>query len=311
MLSSYIYMAPSRRLGRSLGVDLVPHKTCSFDCIYCQLGRTTRLTVTPQPGPTVDELVRQVSGALAVGPRPDFLTLSGSGEPTLYQPLGELITELARVFRPLAVLTNGSLLGNPAVRSALLGADVVLPSLDAPDEATFQWVNRPHRDLSLARLLDGMRSFRREFGGAIWLEVMLLGGVTATPVQAKALARLTAQLEPDRIHLNTVIRPPAEPFALAATDEDLGSLRELFGSHAEVIARPVAFQSEVSTVVEEGAILAILARRPCTVGDLSAALGVASSQLVKAMGALLDRGTVRVQVRDRRVFYSAGRGGRR
>jgi len=309
MAQNHVYMAPSRRLGRSLGVDLVPHKTCSFDCIYCQLGRTTRLTMTPQPGPSVEELVRQVSEALTRGPRPDYLTLSGSGEPTLYQPLGELITALARVFRPLAVLTNGSLLASPAVRSALLGADVVLPSLDAPDEATFQCVNRPHRDLSLTRLVDGLRLFRKEFRGAIWLEVMLLGGVTATRAQGEALARLTTLLEPDRIHLNTVVRPPAEPFTLAATDEDLRCLRELFGRHAEVIAQPVVSKGEEAKVVAEGAILDVLMRRPCTVGDLSAALGVASSPLVKVLASLLDRGTVQVQVRQRRVFYSVGRGG--
>jgi wyosine [tRNA(Phe)-imidazoG37] synthetase (radical SAM superfamily) len=305
----YVYMAPSRRLGRSLGVDLVPYKTCSFDCIYCQLGRTTRLTMTPQPGPAVDELVSQVSDALARGPRPDTLTLSGSGEPTLYQPLGELISALARVFRPVAVLTNGSLLNNPGIRSALCGADVVLPSLDAPDEATFQCVNRPHPDLSLTRLVDGMQTFRKEFRGEIWLEIMLLGGVTATKAQGAALARLSSALEPDRIHLNTVVRPPAEPFTLAATDVDLQDLRELFGPHAEVITQSAVCGAVSSIAVGEDAILEILARRPCTVGDLTAALGVASSPLVKVLASLLDRGMVQVQVRQRRVFYSVGRGG--
>lgn len=300
-------MAPSRRLGRSLGVDLVPHKTCSFDCIYCQLGRTTHLTVTPRPGPPVEQLVAEVKEALACGPQPDFLTLSGSGEPTLYEPLSELIVSLGSVFRPLAVLTNGSLLGDPRVRAALCGADVVLPSLDAPEEETFRYVNRPHRDLNLEGLIGGMMMFRREFRGALWLEIMLLGGVTATRTQGALLARLATALEPDRIHLNTVVRPPAEPFSLAASEADLQEARELLGPHAEVIAAATVAPTVGCSVVVDEAVLDILGRRPCTVGDLSVALGAASPAVVKALEGLLRSGSVRALVRQRRVFYALGR----
>ena len=299
-------MAPSRRLGRSLGVDLVPHKTCSFDCIYCQLGRTTNLTVTLQPGLPVRELVAEVKEALAGGPRPDFLTLSGSGEPTLYEPLGELIASLGRVFRPLAVLTNGSLLGDPAVRSALCGADVVLPSLDAPDEETFRYVNRPQRDLNLDGLISGMMLFRREFRGALWLEIMLLGGVTATRTQGALLARLATALEPERVHLNTVVRPPAEPFTLVAAENDLRQICELFGPRAVIIAEPAVAPVAACSAVADEAVLDILRRRPCTVGDLAVALGAASPAVVKVLENLLRTGEVRVLVRQRRVFYALG-----
>jgi wyosine [tRNA(Phe)-imidazoG37] synthetase (radical SAM superfamily) len=304
----HVYMVPSRRLGRSLGVDLVPHKTCSFDCIYCQLGRTTELTVARRPGPPVEVLVDEVEEAIAHGPRPEFVTLSGSGEPTLYEPLGELIDALGRVFRPVAVLTNGSLLAEEKVRAALCRADVVLPSLDAADEETFQWVNRPHPDLTLQGLVEGMVGFRHEFRGEIWLEVMMLGGVTATPDQAARLARLAATIEPDRIHLNTVVRPPAEDYALPASRDGLHALCEVFRPHAEVIAESLPAADTPCSAVSSEAVLEILRRRPCTVVDLATALGVPSPGVVKILEALLVLRAVRVRARERQIFYSIAEG---
>jgi wyosine [tRNA(Phe)-imidazoG37] synthetase (radical SAM superfamily) len=305
----HLYMVPSRRLGRSLGVDLVPHKTCSFDCIYCQLGRTTDLTVLRRPGAPVEMLVAEVEAAITRGPRPDCVTLSGSGEPTLYEPLDELIEALGRVFRPIAVLTNGSLLADPEVRAALCRADLVLPSLDAADEATFQHVNRPHPELELAGLVEGMVALRRQFHGAIWLEVMMLGGVTATVDQAARLARLAATIEPDRVHLNTVVRPPAETYALPAPRNKLEVLCEAFGPHAEVIAEPLPQPDTPYTAAASEAVLEILRRRPCTVGDLAAALGAPSPVVVKTLETLLALRAVSVRICERQIFYSIAEGG--
>lgn len=304
----HLYVAPSRRLGRSLGVDLVPHKVCSFDCSYCQLGRTTELSVTRRPGPPVEQLVAEVKQALDRGPRPDFLTLSGSGEPTLFEPLGELIAALGRVFRPLAVLTNGSMLRHPEVRAAVCGADVVLPSLDAADEDVFQHVNRPHPDLSLRGLVDGMVAFRREFRGAIWLEIMMLGGVTAIPAQAVRLAELASRIEPDRIHLNTVVRPPAEASALPVPGEDLEALCGVFRPRAEVIGEAPVPRHTQPGAASAAAVLSILRRRPCTVGDLAAALNAPSPEVVKTLQTLLHRQAVQVRVCGRQVFYAVDEG---
>lgn len=308
MAPGHVYMAPSRRLGHSLGVDLVPYKTCSFDCIYCQLGRTTDLTVARRPGPPVEVLVAEVEAAITRGPRPDHVTLSGSGEPTLYEPLGELIEALGRVFRPIAVLTNGSLLADPEVRAELCGADLVLPSLDAADETTFQHVNRPHPDLTFDGLVEGMVAFRHQFRGAIWLEVMMLGGVTAMEDQAAKLARLAATIEPDRIHLNTVVRPPAEAYALPASRDELEALCAVFRPRAEVIAEPLPVEETPRTVASKGAVLEVLRRRPCTVGDLAVALGTPPSAVVKALQPLLARHAVLVRICGRRVFYSVDEG---
>ncbi|HPC84114.1 MAG TPA: radical SAM protein [Thermoanaerobaculaceae bacterium] len=308
MRHRHVYLVPSRRLGRSLGVDLVPHKCCSFDCIYCQLGPTTELTTTRRDGTGVQTLVAEVEAAIAHGPRPDFVTLSGSGEPTLYEPIGELIEALGKVFRPIAVLTNGSLLTDASVRDALSGADLVLPSLDAADDATFTYVNRPHPDLTFAGLINGMVTFRQQFKGEIWLEIMMLGGVTATGDQASKLAQIATRIRPDRIQLNTVVRPPAVAYALPAPRNELESLCQCFHPRAEVIAEPLVSNTSSHTAVSESEVLEIVRRRPCTVGDLAMALGAPSPAVTKTLQSLLASRTVCVRICGRRVFFAIDEG---
>src|ERR1035437_696237 len=197
---------PSRRLGRSLGVDLVPFKTCSYDCIYCQLGRTTRKTVERKEWVPMDAVLDELKRKLTC--RPDYITLSGSGEPTLHSRLGEIIEHIqAMTAVPVAVLTNCSLLWQAEVRDEVALADVVLPSLDAPDPERFEFINRPHPDITFERLLDGLAAFRREFSGKYWLEVMLLGGYTSLPPQIRQLAEWTRRIQPDKVQLNTAARP--------------------------------------------------------------------------------------------------------
>ncbi|NMC21094.1 MAG: radical SAM protein, partial [Thermogutta sp.] len=160
---------PSRRLGRSLGVDLVPFKTCSYDCIYCQLGRTTCKTIERKTWVPLELVLEELEEKLHT--RPDYITLSGSGEPTLFSPLDKLIEGIrALTDIPIVALTNGSLLSDSDVQAALLPADLVIPSLDAGNEAAFQLVNRPHEDLAFDRMLEGLVAFRRRFPKEYWLE---------------------------------------------------------------------------------------------------------------------------------------------
>ena len=186
-MSNYIFgPVPSRRLGRSLGVDLVPFKTCTYDCIYCQLGRTTNKTIQRKEWVPLDDVVTELETKLSS--QPDYITLSGSGEPTLYSRTGELIDRIKAVTNvPVAVLTNGSLLWNQEVRARLMNADLVVPSLDAGDEAMFRAVNRPHEDISFERMLQGLIDFRHEFQGKYWLEVFLLAGHNAIAAEVVTL----------------------------------------------------------------------------------------------------------------------------
>ena len=226
---------PSRRLGRSLGVDLIPLKTCTYDCVYCQLGRTTRKTVRRRRWVDPAEVMSQVRARLES--EPDVIALAGSGEPTLHTGLGEVIAGIRQLTDvPVAVITNGSLLSRPEVRRGLAAADIVLPSLDAPVDGLFQLVNRPHPTLRLTDVVDGMAAFRKGFAGQIWIEVMLLAGITDTPSDVGRLAELAARIAPNRVQLNTAVRPPAETFAGAVARRSLQELAGLFTPHAEVIA---------------------------------------------------------------------------
>ena len=293
---------PSRRLGRSLGVDLVPFKTCTYDCVYCQLGQTTSKTV--RRGRWVDpaDVVSQVRARLES--EPDVIALAGSGEPTLHTGLGELIAGIKQLTDvPVAVITNGSLLSRPEVRGGLAAADIVLPSLDAPDDRLFQLVNRPHPALRLADVVDGMATFRKGFAGQIWLEVMLLAGITDARSHVERLAQLAVRIAPDRIQLNTAVRPPAETFVGAVAGGSLQELAGLFSPSAEVIADvPSSGGDRTSTEIE---ILALLSRRPCTVADIAAGLGIHHGEALKAAAQLVAQGAAELHTHDGRSFYAA------
>lgn len=293
---------PSRRLGRSLGVDLVPFKTCTYDCVYCQLGRTTRKTVRRQRCVDPSDVVAQVRAKLES--QPDVIALAGSGEPTLHGGIGDVIAGIKRLTDvPVAVITNGSLLSRPTVRRGLAAADIVLPSLDAPDDGLFRLVNRPHTALDFANVVGGMTAFRNGYRGQLWLEVMLLAGVTGMVAEVERLAELAARIAPDRIQLNTAVRPPAESFVAPVADNSLQEFAGLFTPHAEVIAGTVPAGG--GRVAARADILALLSRRPCTVADIAAGLGIHHGEALKAASQLVTEGAVELYTHEDRSFYVA------
>jgi len=295
---------PSRRLGRSLGVDLVPFKTCSYDCIYCQLGRTTCKTVERKQWVPLGEVLAELKGKLSS--RPDYITLSGSGEPTLFADVGELIDGIkAMTDVPVAVLTNGSLLWRRDVREQLINADLVVPSLDAGDEAMFRAVNRPHEDISFEKMLGGLIDFRREFSGRYWLEVFLLSGHTAIEAEVLKLVRCVDLIKPDRVQLNTVVRPPAESFAVGVSQQRLVELAAMFTPPAEIIAdfRGVHEQAEFTAGRDE--ILNMLRRRPCSIADIAEGLGMHRNEVIKYVEELTARKLLVQTSVGGRLFYKA------
>ncbi|MBN2202002.1 radical SAM protein [bacterium] len=301
----YLYgPVPSRRLGRSLGVDLVPFKTCTYDCVYCQLGPTTCLTTERRNHADTDGIIDELEWKLASAGTPDTITLAGSGEPTLHSGIGGLIDRIKTVTRiPVTVLTNGSLLWMPEVREALMEADRVIPSLDAGDEQTFKTVNRPHPGIDFERMVDGLAAFTAAFKGAVWLEVFLLKGVTDKPAQAASIAACSAKIRPSRIQLNTVTRPAPDGFARAVPREALEALAERFDPAAEVIAAyRTAGPVEGDTVSEEE-IRGLLARRPCTLEDIAAGLAVREMVLLKQLDEWMHDGIVRVVAQDGKCLY--------
>jgi len=285
-------------------VDLVPFKTCSYDCIYCQLGRTTCRTIERKEWVPLDAVLEELGPKLTC--QPDFITLSGSGEPTLHSRLGELIRHIrAMTAVPIAVLTNGSLLWQREVREAVALADVVLPSLDAPDPERFHAINRPHPKITLERLLEGLVALRREFTGQYWLEIMLLGGYTSLPAQARELADCVRRIRPDKVQLNTAVRPPAEEYATAVSAERLAELARLFGPRAEVVAAHPNRRLPVPLPPSAEAVRTLLRRRPCTVADVAQGLSMKPAEVVKILADLEARTQVQCLRRDGRIFYRA------
>lgn len=300
---------PSRRLGLSLGIDLAEMKHCPLDCIYCQLKETTRHDAMREAPATVAEIVNQVRERLASGARPDFLTLGGSGEPTLYSGLSDLIAELRRNFGlPVALLTNAVLFGDPVVRREAAMADVVLPSLDAWDRESFALVNRPCQGIDFDGYLDGLCAFRSEFKGEIWLEIMILKGISDSPDAARRLAAIAARIRPDRIQLNTPVRPPATAMALPVTHEKLLELAALFTPAAEATADFPDRSSEPHVrAVGRDEVMEMLERRPCTVDDIAAGLGARRQDVLMALSGLEAEGRVtKVESDSQDYFKPAG-----
>ncbi|MEN6559234.1 MAG: radical SAM protein [Acidobacteriota bacterium] len=301
----------SRRLGFSLGVDVIPFKTCTLDCVYCQLGSTGRTTVRRGRWFPPREILAQVREALGSGQRIDAVTFSGSGEPTLCRDLGLLIRSIKKMTKvPVVVLTNGTLLNRKDVRRELAAADVVVPSLDAVSAPLFRRVNRPHRSLNNRRIIEGLARFREEFAGQIRLEVMLVKGVNDSPAAVRALEAAVARIRPDRIELNTVVRPPADLRAAPLSPAALARIGARLGPRAEVVASfPERKQAPAAGGLEK-AILATVRRRPQTAADIASALGRHRDEVLKALAALLGRVRVAKRVHGGKTYYYGGPAGR-
>ncbi|MBN1675480.1 MAG: radical SAM protein [Kiritimatiellae bacterium] len=305
-MSTHVFgPVPSRRLGRSLGVDLVPPKTCSYDCLYCQLGRTTNRTTARAEWVPLETVLSELAAKLDT--KPDVITLAGSGEPTLFSRTGELLRRIKQMTKiPVVVLTNGSLFADPAVRESLLPADLVIPSLDAGDEETFLRVNRPDRRVAFDAMVGGLIAFREEYAGKYWLEVFLLRGINAAPRHVKKMARIARKIRPDRIQLNTVTRPPTDPSALAVPKAELERLAALFGEGAEVIADYRHSQTGQKSAARQEDILEMVRRRPCTSDDIAAGLGLHVNEVLKYTGALIEAGRLTTKRTEGRTYYAAG-----
>jgi wyosine [tRNA(Phe)-imidazoG37] synthetase (radical SAM superfamily) len=303
----YVYgPVPSRRLGRSLGVDLVPYKTCTYDCIYCQLGRTTDQTTRRIEYVETDKVLAELKVKLQNTSPPDYVALAGSGEPTLHARIGEVIAGIKGLTRaPVAVLTNGSMLWDVDVQQALMEADLVMPSLDAGDEAMFQRVNRPHREIAFETMVEGLAAFTARFPRLVWLEVLLVDGITGTERQVEKIAALARRIRPGRVQLNTVSRPPAEGFARAIPRERLSRLAKSFSGLVELISdsSPESSPSPSPFAVTDSDILDLLTRRPCTAGGVAAGLSLHIQEAAKRLEALVKTGAVAVLQKDGKIFY--------
>ena len=259
---------PSRRYGRSLGVDLAVPKTCTLNCRFCQLGPTPRTTVTRTAEPPIADVLAELRLWFASGQSADFITACGSGEPTLHTRFGDLF-RFARAETPCRslLLSNGSLFHLPDVRRDAALADVVKVSLHAWDQASFERVTRPHPSLRFDALIEGYRAFRRQFAGRLDLEVFIVPGINDAPEQAQRIADLAQSFSPDTVTLNTAVRPPADSGVTACAPETLRALSLLFGpASRESGAEPETAPGELT----DDALVALVSRHPVSLHALAA-----------------------------------------
>lgn len=295
---------PSRRLGLSLGVDLIPPKTCTFDCLYCQVGRTTLKTAEPKIFVPIQEVLDALRLRLDKV-RPDFVTFSGSGEPTLHAQIDQAIAFVKeRGDVRTAVLTNGSLFWRPEVRERVLRADTVMPTLSTVFEKTFRIIHRPHPDLHLPDILEGLRRLRSEYSGQLWVEVVLLAGLNDTEEEIQALSAEMERIAPDKIQLNTVVRPPSDSRALPLDRKRMEDIKNYFGSKAEIIAHAEGLRKERVHGPLSVAILEMARRRPVTTVDISKALNRSLEDVESSVKGLVIKGHLRSQEHLGETYYS-------
>lgn len=297
----------SRRLGRSLGIDLIPFKTCSLDCVYCECGRTTNLSADPAAYAPVDEVLSELRSFLSGSPDLDVITFSGAGEPTLHSGIGALISRIKEEFPgyALAVLTNGTLLWKPEVRRALLPADIVVPSLDAVSSEVFRRILRPAEGITPERVVEGLSAFRREYSGRLVLEIFIVPGLNDTPEELALLKEACFRIVPDLVQLNRLDRPGTEPWVKPAGDEALARIAEYFSPlPVEAVGRPV-YSGKGSGAADNIAacVVATLRRRPSTLEDLGEAAGCGGRALTDILDELMKAGTVIAEPGDRGTFY--------
>ncbi len=303
----YLYgPVPSRRLGLSLGVDIVPFKVCTLDCIYCQLGKTSKKTLQRREYVPTKAVLTELSHRLAEGLEADFITISGSGEPTLNSQLGEIVAGIKNLTEiPVAILTNGTLLYSQDVRADCAKADVVLPSLDAGDEPTFRKINRPHADISIEKLISGLSSFRDEFAGRIWLEVFLVEAVNTDAAAIAKISEAIKQIRPDKIHLNTAVRPTAEQTVKRVDSKKLNAIAAQLGQRCEVVADFTPQRCAEHIVNKAQDVLSVLKRRPCSLTDVCSGLGISRNEALKYITHFRQQGLVHSEQKGDVTFFKA------
>jgi wyosine [tRNA(Phe)-imidazoG37] synthetase (radical SAM superfamily) len=306
----YVYgPVPSRRLGQSLGIDTIPLKTCNWNCVYCQLGRTQPLVNERKEYIRPEEILAEVQAALEAH-QPgeiDWVTFVGSGEPLLHDNMGWMIRQLKGMTQlPVAVITNGSLLYLPQVRNELASADAILPSLDAGTADLYRQINRPHPEVTFQRLVEGLIAFREEYRGKLWVEVMLIGSLNDGPRELKDIARVLRRIRPDAVHINLPTRPPVETWVKLPTDESLMQAMAILGNIAEVV-HPAEGSFDLSgyeNVVD--AVIGIITRHPMRQEELEHTLSRWSPGLVtQTLADLTASGRAQVVERYGVRFWSA------
>ena len=301
---SYVFgPVPSRRLGLSLGIDLIPPKTCTYDCLYCQAGKTTHSTLNEESFVPPDKVINELKDVLKKV-RPDIITLAGSGEPTLHSEIDRIISSIKEITDiPIALLTNGSLLWRKEVRDRVFGVHIIMPTLSTVFEDTFRTIHRPCKELSISRIITGLKELRKEYNGLIHLEIVLLSGINDSRKELEGLRSEIEEISPDKIQLNTVVRPPSDPRALHIDMEKLEEIKAFFGEKADIIAAAPLKKGSGNYNSHIETITGMAKRRPVTAADIADVLNVTGKEIERLLKGLLIKGIIRKQEHGGKIFY--------
>ncbi len=296
---------PSRRLGYSLGIDILPAKTCNMNCIYCELGKGEKVYQNAPSFPPYKEIIKEITDYCAKSEDHfDCLTFTASGEPTLHKDIEKLITEAKKLTsKKVAVLTNSSTTPDPHIRKALGQADLVLPSLDAARQKTFQKINRPHPSLKIKDIIEGLIGLRREMAGQMWLEILFVQDINDTQQELLALKNAIEAIKPHRIQLNTIARPPAEEWARPISSRKMEEIQRFFGKKAEVVIDFKAHMNRPDGIILESEIVDTLKRRPLSLKDFEGLFGQ-YHRAEKILNTLLRKGIVQEKRIADRTFFT-------
>lgn len=298
---------PSRRLGISLGVDLVPLKVCSLDCIYCECGKTTTLTLERKEYVPFKDVVTELDDYLKKSPELDYITFSGSGEPTLHSKIGEIVNHIKKNYSSykIALLTNSTLLGNKTLQDELKEIDLIIPSLDAVTQETFDKINRPISSLKIDKYIEDIIDFSNNYKGKIWVEIFIVPGINNSKDELNEFKKILTKINPERIQLNSIDRPGTEEWIKKSKEDELIKIKDsLAPLPVEIVAK---FNSATKTYFEhenmQEKILSIIKRRPCTIDDLVNISGANILEVKKNVNLLIDSGKIKTSHQNRGEFF--------
>jgi wyosine [tRNA(Phe)-imidazoG37] synthetase (radical SAM superfamily) len=305
---------PSRRLGVSLGVDLVPYKTCTMDCIYCESGCTTKLTLEREEFFPLEDVLAELGSYLDSDPLLDYITFSGAGEPTLYSRIGDVIAFIKNNYPKykIALLTNGMLLSDPETFNDVKNVDLIVPSLDAADAEIFKKINRPVEEFDFSLLIDSFRRFHKESDAEFILEIFIVPGINDTPESLNGFAEAVKLINPDKVQLNSLDRPGAESWVPKTTEDGMKRVQAALAGtvEIEIVGKFISSESANSAKTDEDyknidqKIIDLISRRPATIDDFKVSLGYSDSTLNKVLHRLLEKSLITSEKSERGEFFS-------
>ena len=300
----------SRRLGRSLGIELVPKKVCTMNCIYCEVGKTTHLTLERKEYYPWDLIEKSILQAKEMEDTFDVLTFTGSGEPSLNIHFEKALRLAKKIIKkPIAVLTNATLLDIPSVRSALAEVDIVLPSLDAGNPETFKKINQPHPKIELKTIIENLKKLRNEMKGEMWLEILFVEGINDSEKDLRDLKSAIDYINPHKVQLNTVVRPPAFKEAKPLSFEKLKEFAEFLGEKVKIIIEKERLEKVIKTFKDlekekiREMIFDYIKRRPSTIEELSLAFKIEKETVENILKIFISEGKVKEKLYEGKKFF--------